>query len=82
MILLLSPAKKLDYEIENLETGTDQPPLLKDAETLAAVAKKLKPRDFKSMMGISDALADLNAARFKDFTTPFKADNDRPAMDA
>ncbi|NVJ96610.1 MAG: peroxide stress protein YaaA [Alphaproteobacteria bacterium] len=82
MIIVLSPAKKLDFESENLASDDGVPVLMKEARELAGYAKKLKAEDLKAMMGISDNLADLNVARFKAFKTPFTPANARPALDA
>lgn len=82
MLVIVSPAKKLDFESENLRGKHTQPALISDTRQLAAEAKKLKAGDLKKLMGISDALADLNAARFKAFNTPFTPANARPAIDA
>jgi len=82
MIIVLSPAKKLDFESENLSSDAGQPKLMAEAEELAGYAKKLKAHDLKAMMGISDNLAELNVARFKAFETPFTTANARPALDA
>ncbi len=82
MIIVLSPAKKLDFESENLRPETDIPALLPQAKKLIKIAKHLKPEDLKSMMGISDNLAELNVERFKAFKTPFTPANARPALDA
>lgn len=82
MLLVLSPAKKLDFESENTCDQGSVPQFLTDAKKLAGRAKKLKAGDLKSLMGISDQLADLNVARFKAFKTPFTPANARPALDA
>lgn len=82
MIIVLSPAKKLDFESENLASDDGVPKLMKEARELAKHAKKLKAHDLKAMMGISDNLAELNVARFKAFKTPFTPANARPALDA
>jgi len=82
MLVVLSPAKKLDFESENLRTDVDTPRLLKETRQLVKIAKTLKSENLKAMMGISDALADLNVARFKSFKTPFTPVNARPAIDA
>jgi len=82
MIIVLSPAKKLDFESENLASDAEQPKLMAEAVELAGYAKKLKAHDLKAMMGISDNLADLNVARFQAFEAPFTAANARPALDA
>ena len=82
MLIVLSPAKKLDYESENLSPDAGVPALLKETRKLANIAKSLKAEDLKAMMGISDSLADLNVGRFKAFKTPFTPANARPAIDA
>lgn len=89
MLAVLSPAKALDFETPLspdltapplAERAGAQPRLLEDALELVKTARKLKAQDLKAMMGISDALADLNVARFKAFSTPFTPDNARPAL--
>lgn len=82
MLVVLSPAKKLDFESENLNSHTRAPALMDDTVQLVDVARTLKATDLKAMMGISDALADLNVARFNAFEIPFTATNARPALDA
>ena len=82
MLLVLSPAKKLDFESENLSPSTALPRFLAQSKKLAKDAKKLKSHDLQAMMGISEQLADLNVARFKAFKTPFSPANARPAIDA
>ncbi len=82
MLIVVSPAKKLDFESENMRNADGQPALIEHTKALAAKAKTLHASDLKAMMGISDNLADLNVARFKAFTTPFTAANARPAIDA
>lgn len=83
MLIVLSPAKKLDYESDSLATSSNEAPrLIKDSEALIKAARKLKAPDLKALMGVSDAIADLNVARFKAFETPFTAANARPAIDA
>ena len=79
MLAIISPAKKLDFESEPITDAHTPPILLKDAEVLAKKAKKLKRADLKSMMGISDKLADLNYRRFQEFQPPFNLANARQA---
>ncbi|MFC3052938.1 peroxide stress protein YaaA [Kordiimonas pumila] len=82
MLIVLSPAKKLDFESENLRADNSIPALMTETKTLIKQAKTLKVEDLKAMMGISDNLAELNVARFKAFKTPFTPANARPALDA
>ncbi len=82
MLVVLSPAKKLDFDSEWLSEGGTEPAFLKDSKQLVSKAKALKANDLMRMMGISEALADLNVARFKAFKTPFTPSNARYALDA
>ena len=82
MLIVLSPAKKLDFETDNTSAADGQPRFLSQAKKLVRDAKKLKSEDLQVMMGISANLADLNVARFKAFKPPFTAANAKPAIDA
>lgn len=86
MLIVLSPAKKLDFESDFISEPTgsalQEPRFMRETQELVGYARKLAPADLKAMMGISDALAELNAARFKAFTAPFSEANARPALDA
>ena len=82
MLIVVSPAKKIDFESENSSSEAMPPRFLSQAKKLARDAKKLKSHDLQAMMGISEQLADLNVARFKAFKTPFTSANARPAIDA
>ena len=80
MLVVVSPAKNLDFESPvPVETYT-QPEMLSSAEKLAETCKKLTPADLSSLMKISDKLATLNANRFDSFSTPFTKDNARQAL--
>lgn len=79
MLAILSPAKKLDFESEPVTDAFSQPVLLDGAEKIAAKARTLSRRKLKTMMGISDNLADLNYRRFQAFEPPFDLANARQA---
>ena len=79
MLAVVSPAKKLDTDALGRNLKLTQPGLLVETERLIATAKKLAPKDLQSLMGISEKLASLNHARFQAFSTPFTADNAKPA---
>jgi cytoplasmic iron level regulating protein YaaA (DUF328/UPF0246 family) len=66
MLIVLSPAKKLDMSaVTGVETT--KPAFPKDTDELVAAAKALSPADLQKLMGISANLAKLNADRFRDF---------------
>lgn len=67
MLLLLSPAKSLNFDPPNARLGLTQPRLKEDIAVLDGYTRKLTARKLKSMMGISDTLAALNHERFQAF---------------
>lgn len=80
MLLVISPAKNLDYETPLPTTEFTQPELLEHSEELIHRCIQLTPADLSSLMGISDKLAGLNAARFGEWSLPFTPDNSRQAV--
>jgi cytoplasmic iron level regulating protein YaaA (DUF328/UPF0246 family) len=79
MLLVVSPAKNLDFESPLSTDKYSQPELLSHSQLLIAHCVKLTPADISSLMGISDKLAGLNAARFGQWAKPFTPENARPA---
>ena len=80
MLVVVSPAKNLDFESRIPVNDFTQPAMLEDTNRLMEVCRTLSPADLSSLMKISDKLATLNANRFAEFTTPFTTDNARQAM--
>ena len=80
MLVVVSPAKNLDFDTQVPVSEYTQPALLGDADALAQECKALSPADLSSLMKISDKLATLNANRFAEFSTPFTPDNARQAL--
>ncbi|MEM9619364.1 MAG: peroxide stress protein YaaA [Pseudomonadota bacterium] len=69
MLMLLSPAKAMNFDDVPDAPKATKPALTKDIAEIATVAKKLKRGDIKKLMGVSDSLADLNYERFQAFKT-------------
>jgi cytoplasmic iron level regulating protein YaaA (DUF328/UPF0246 family) len=80
MLVVISPAKKLDYSSSIEAPLLSQPALLDHAEELSQGLKKLAPQDVSSLMHLSDKLGTLNYERFQEWQTPFNADNARAAV--
>lgn len=80
MLILISPAKTLDYQSELATTRYTQPELLDYSQQLITEARKLSAPQIASLMGISDKLADLNVTRFHDWQPDFTPDNARQAI--
>ena len=68
MLVVISPAKKLDMSFDSRAPST-VPDFATDAATLAGVARDLSHDDLRALMSISPALAELNAKRFAEFGT-------------
>ena len=80
MLMLISPAKKLDFETPantKLETNGG---FLDDAELLIEELRELSEKDLAKLMKLSDALAELNVKRYKDFALPFTVENAKQAL--
>ena len=80
MLMVISPAKTLDYESPLATTRFTQPALLEKSQQLIEVARDLSPAQIASLMGISDKLAHLNADRFNSWQPEFTPDNARQAI--
>jgi cytoplasmic iron level regulating protein YaaA (DUF328/UPF0246 family) len=68
MLMILSPAKTLDFETPAPTTETSKPVLLREASTLAKLMKTKSEQDLAGMMKISPKLAALNHERFQTWT--------------
>ncbi|MGK0411582.1 MAG: cytoplasmic iron level regulating protein YaaA (DUF328/UPF0246 family) [Shewanella psychromarinicola] len=80
MLVLVSPAKTLDFENPPITNTHTQPSLLKQSQTLMDVCRALTPMDIASLMKVSDKIAGLNAARFAEWQPPFTLDNAKQAI--
>ncbi len=80
MLMLVSPAKTLDYETPLPITDFSQPEMLEDAQELIDQLKSLSPADVASLMSLSEKLAHLNTSRFQHWQLPFNSENARPAI--
>ncbi len=80
MLILISPAKTLDYENPAKTTKFTQPALLKHSAELSEVCRQLSPADIASLMKVSDKIAGLNAARFASWQPEFTLDNAKQAL--
>jgi uncharacterized protein len=80
MLLVVSPAKNLDFDSPLTNANCSQPEFLAHSQLLIDLCKMLTPADLSSLMGISDKIAGLNVARFSQWQQPFTQDNARPAV--
>lgn len=80
MLLLLSPAKTLDYESPLPTQRFSQPDYLPQSQQLIQHLRQFNPAELAELMSLSDKLAQLNVGRYADWQTPFTPGNARPAV--
>lgn len=80
MLIVVSPAKTLDFETPPVIDKYTLPALLDDSAELIDQLKKLSPDDIGKLMSISPKLATLNSNRYFDWTLPFNAENAKQAV--
>lgn len=80
MLVVVSPAKNLDFTSPVPTDQATSPDMLEQASQLVERCRALSPAQLASLMSISDKLATLNAERFAEFTTPFTKTNARQAL--
>ncbi len=76
MLILLSPAKQLDFELAGMPLTPTRPALNERTRELSKVTAKLSAKKLQSLMDISDDLAKLNKARFEAFDPDASPDAD------
>lgn len=67
MLIVLSPAKRLDTQLPPNAPDGSLPRLSEDVRELARVTARLTGPDLRRLMGLSDDLAVLNRTRFRAF---------------
>lgn len=80
MLMVVSPAKSLDYESKVSTRKHSQPDFLAESQQLVNGLKKLQPDDLADLMNISSALAEENFQRYLNWHTPFDLKNARQAI--
>ncbi|MCC5882870.1 MAG: peroxide stress protein YaaA [Halomonas sp.] len=82
MLSVISPAKTLDFETPATTSLHSQPDFIDHSLRLIGILRDYSPQQLSELMGISDKLAGLNAARFAEWRPPFTPDNAKPAAQA
>ncbi|WP_136255471.1 peroxide stress protein YaaA [Onishia niordana] len=82
MLSVISPAKTLDFETPPSTDTYSQPDYLEQSRELVGVLRDYSPQQLSELMGISDKLAGLNAARFTEWEAPFTPENAKQAAQA
>jgi uncharacterized protein len=80
MLMVISPAKTLDFETPLPLQDFSQADLLTSSAELIDQLRLLSPDEISSLMGLSTKLAELNSNRYLNWHLPFTAENARPAV--
>ncbi|WP_404437411.1 peroxide stress protein YaaA [Stutzerimonas chloritidismutans] len=80
MLMVISPAKTLDYDTPPTTKRFTQPEHLDHAQQLIDQLRDLSPQQISELMHLSDKLAALNVARYGSWTPDFTADNAKQAL--
>ena len=67
MLIILSPAKKQNFEQPLNNQQTSVPFFLSETEELIEILRQYSQDDIKQLMGVSDKIAELNFHRYKAF---------------
>lgn len=80
MLMVLSPAKTLDYQTPLPIQTHSQPDFLTQAALLVAQLRTFDTAQLADLMRLSDSLANLNVTRFRQWQPPFTLENARQAV--
>ena len=80
MLIVISPAKSLDFETLPKTQHYTMPDMLEESEKLVGRLRKMKPKDLSDLMGISANLGQLNYERYQTWSLPFTPENAKQAV--
>jgi len=80
MLIVISPAKTLDYETVPVTKKHTIPDFLNDSQELINRARRFSALDIADVMDVSMKIAELNVQRFSDWHTPFTEENAKQAV--
>jgi cytoplasmic iron level regulating protein YaaA (DUF328/UPF0246 family) len=80
MLMVISPAKTLDFVSPLVTNKNSQPRLLDQSQQLINELQKLAPHDISTLMSVSDKIGELNFDRFQAWQQPFDEGNARAAV--
>lgn len=80
MLMVISPAKTLDFDTPPTTSESSQCDFLDQAAELIKILKTMKMPEVARLMDLSDKLASLNVARYESWKRPFTAKNAKQAL--
>ena len=80
MLIVISPAKTLDYESAPATDTFSMPDFIPQSAELIDRMRELTPPDLESLMGVSQKLADLNFGRYLSWSEKPTSENAKQAL--
>jgi cytoplasmic iron level regulating protein YaaA (DUF328/UPF0246 family) len=80
MLIVISPAKTLDYETPPVTKTHTKPAMLKQSQQLIDILRNYSALDLAELMKLSMKLAELNFERYHDWKPPFNTKNAKQAV--
>eukprot|EP00903_Cladosiphon_okamuranus_P004532 g4530.t1 len=80
MLIVISPAKTLDYDSAPVTSNFSKPDFVEQSTLLVERLRELTPPDIEKLMGISQKLADLNFGRYLSWDKDVTTDNAKQAV--
>ncbi|HAB63415.1 MAG TPA: peroxide stress protein YaaA [Pseudomonas sp.] len=80
MLMVISPAKTLDYDTPPTTQRFTQPEHLDHAQALISQLRDMSPQQIGELMHLSDKLAALNVARYGSWDAAFTTNNAKQAL--
>ncbi len=80
MLIIISPAKSLDFETAPTTNNFTMPEMLDDSVKLIGRLQKMSPKQLSKLMGISANLGELNFQRFQSWHLPFTMESAKQAV--
>ena len=79
MLVVISPAKTLDFDSEISAESASQPLFLDEAEYLVGKLKKFSAKKLEGFFNVNSEIASQNKQRFMEWSRPFHSGNARQA---
>lgn len=80
MLIVISPAKSLDFNTPSQTQHFTMPDMLDESEKLVERLQKMTPKQLSGLMGISANLGQINFERYQTWHQPFTTENAKQAV--
>jgi cytoplasmic iron level regulating protein YaaA (DUF328/UPF0246 family) len=80
MLIVISPAKSLDFKTKPTTQEYTLPEFLNESEKLVAKLQKMNAKKLSNLMNISADLGNLNYERYQSWHLPFTTENSKQAV--